>query len=153
MREQAADAIVDFGREDRTRADLLPVTILQDERSLFANAIGNRPYVAAVNGERVALPSGRDTGRPRRSDHPDEALARILTELALADMPPGSTAIAAILSLGDGECRWPVGEPGRRGFHFCRTPCKVPGPYCHLHARLAVARVAQPKQRVAKREG
>ncbi len=34
-------------------------------------------------------------------------------------------------------CQWPIGEPGRPGFHFCGDPW-VPGrPYCEDHCQFA----------------
>ena len=35
------------------------------------------------------------------------------------------------------DCRWPIGDPQHRDFHFCGKP-KMPGfPYCKFHAHLA----------------
>lgn len=36
-----------------------------------------------------------------------------------------------------GECRWPIGDPGQPGFHFCGGR-QIPGqPYCYDHTRRA----------------
>ena len=34
-------------------------------------------------------------------------------------------------------CCWPIGEPGRPGFHFCNAPAIAGKPYCEQHAAVA----------------
>lgn len=49
-----------------------------------------------------------------------------------------------ILDLNDGTCRWPIGDPGQEGFHFCgQNPRASGGPYCDFHARIAYQPVQQ----------
>lgn len=44
---------------------------------------------------------------------------------------------ATILDLTERMCRWPIGHPGERDFHFCGKKT-VPGlPYCAEHASVA----------------
>lgn len=41
------------------------------------------------------------------------------------------------LDLTERMCRWPIGHPGERDFHFCGN-AHVPGrPYCEAHCELA----------------
>lgn len=47
-----------------------------------------------------------------------------------------------VLTVKDGMCRWPIGDPGEEGFHFCAHPPKENGVYCEPHAR----RSYQPQQ-------
>lgn len=43
----------------------------------------------------------------------------------------------SIQTLGECNCRWPIGDPQHADFHFCGKE-KVPGlPYCQFHARRA----------------
>jgi len=36
------------------------------------------------------------------------------------------------------SCQWPIGDPGRRDFHFCESETVVPGkPYCPDHCAAA----------------
>lgn len=43
----------------------------------------------------------------------------------------------SIQTLGECNCRWPIGDPQQADFHFCGKE-KVPGlPYCQFHARRA----------------
>src|SRR5262249_61037586 len=46
------------------------------------------------------------------------------------------TAAVAIFTLPVNGCRWPHGDPGRAGFHFCGAVTEK-GPYCEEHRRAA----------------
>jgi GcrA cell cycle regulator len=35
------------------------------------------------------------------------------------------------------DCRWPIGDPSSRDFHFCGKRKKDGSPYCDFHARQA----------------
>lgn len=46
-------------------------------------------------------------------------------------------------------CCWPIGEPGKKDFHFC-DDVSVPGkPYCDAHARLAYVKIRDRKDDAA----
>ncbi len=46
-------------------------------------------------------------------------------------------------------CCWPIGEPGKRDFHFCDDP-SIPGkPYCEEHVKLAYVRLRDRKEDAA----
>jgi GcrA cell cycle regulator len=47
------------------------------------------------------------------------------------------------------SCCWPIGEPGKRDFHFCDDPSTPGKPYCEEHARLAYVRVRDRKEDAA----
>ncbi|CAL8978592.1 GcrA cell cycle regulator [Rhodoplanes serenus] len=42
-----------------------------------------------------------------------------------------------LLELGEGKCRWPVGDPGATDFFFCGGRTSDGLPYCTYHARIA----------------
>lgn len=42
-----------------------------------------------------------------------------------------------MLTMGEDECRWPYGEPGEEGFHFCRRETVLGRSYCALHQEVA----------------
>jgi GcrA cell cycle regulator len=44
---------------------------------------------------------------------------------------------ATVLTLTEHNCKWPIGDPGRPGFHFCGRSADSSSPYCPEHARLA----------------
>lgn len=55
---------------------------------------------------------------------------------AAPERPRGKT----LVELTNDSCRWPVGEPGRRGFHFCGASgadLENGRPYCAQHAKRA----------------
>ena len=42
-----------------------------------------------------------------------------------------------LLNLTEQTCRWPIGDPGTAGFHFCGRRAELGLPYCGAHARIA----------------
>ncbi|MGE4482353.1 GcrA family cell cycle regulator [Acidocella sp.] len=46
-------------------------------------------------------------------------------------------------------CCWPIGEPGRPGFHFCNAAAVTGKPYCEEHAAIAYVRVRDKREDVA----
>ncbi len=44
-----------------------------------------------------------------------------------------------VLELQPNQCRWPMGDPGTPGFHFCHCPKHEVFVYCEFHARRAYA--------------
>ncbi|PKQ03506.1 MAG: GcrA cell cycle regulator, partial [Alphaproteobacteria bacterium HGW-Alphaproteobacteria-11] len=55
---------------------------------------------------------------------------------------------ATVLTLTEHTCKWPIGDPGRPGFHFCGRGADNGSPYCTEHARMAY----QPAQARRNRE-
>jgi GcrA cell cycle regulator len=51
-----------------------------------------------------------------------------------------------ILTLGECNCRWPIGDPQEADFHFCGKNKVVGLPYCEFHARRAF-QPPQPRRR------
>lgn len=50
----------------------------------------------------------------------------------------------SILSIRNGMCRWPIGDPGEPDFHLCGKPSE--GVYCTFHSSIAFAGKPQRKQ-------
>jgi len=58
--------------------------------------------------------------------------------LGLAKRPsPIKRGGATILDLTERMCRWPIGHPGEKGFHFCGAKTQVGVTYCAKHAAMA----------------
>ncbi|MGC6512634.1 MAG: GcrA family cell cycle regulator [Parvibaculales bacterium] len=53
---------------------------------------------------------------------------------------------ASVLNLTEHTCKWPVGDPGTKNFHFCGARSKANNPYCETHA----AQAYQPTERRRK---
>jgi GcrA cell cycle regulator len=46
-------------------------------------------------------------------------------------------------------CCWPVGEPGKPGFHFCDAVAVAGKPYCAEHAQLAYVKIRDRREDAA----
>lgn len=55
-----------------------------------------------------------------------------------ADDPASANGVS-LIDLTVQMCRWPIGDPGRPGFHFCAEGRATAGPYCARHAAKASA--------------
>ena len=42
-----------------------------------------------------------------------------------------------LLDLSDRVCKWPIGHPGEKDFHFCGKPSNAGFPYCGEHCAVA----------------
>ncbi|MEQ3744635.1 MAG: GcrA family cell cycle regulator [Henriciella sp.] len=51
---------------------------------------------------------------------------------------PKITGAAAVYSLRESNCKWPIGEPGKKGFHFCGERSLEGSPYCSDHKQEAL---------------
>jgi hypothetical protein len=61
----------------------------------------------------------------------------------------GTAQISALqadptLALRPGACRWPIGEPGEAGFHYCGAASVSGRSYCAAHLAIAIDRVLSP---------
>lgn len=51
---------------------------------------------------------------------------------------PKHTGAAAVYALRESNCKWPIGEPGKKGFHFCGERKQEGSPYCSHHKQEAL---------------
>jgi hypothetical protein len=64
-------------------------------------------------------------------------LGRLFRKGLCEPTQPKEPAMVVDLTMFDG-CRWPIGEVGKPGFHFCCVPTVIPGkPYCAAHCAIA----------------
>jgi GcrA cell cycle regulator len=63
---------------------------------------------------------------------------------AAAALAPPAGPGCSLMQLTDATCRWPVGDPGTREFHFCGGTPLAARPYCAYHAALAYAPEGEP---------
>lgn len=68
-------------------------------------------------------------------------------------IPPGERA--TILTLSDKTCRWPIGDPSAKDFHFCGRGPSVNMPYCEHHCQIAYQPIQERRRqkRAARRAG
>ncbi len=87
--------------------------------------------------------SGRAT--PSRAERPRVAIRRkpvinkpVMTEPEIIEeevLEDG--AWATVMTLTERMCKWPIGHPGSKEFHFCGRSAPTSAPYCEAHVRLA----------------
>tara|TARA_R110002124_G_scaffold149220_1_gene315061 strand:- start:207535 stop:207708 length:174 start_codon:yes stop_codon:yes gene_type:complete len=53
--------------------------------------------------------------------------------------------VMTMMKLESGMCRWPIGEPEDKDFHFCAAKCEAGSPYCPEHMAKAQAPTRKPK--------
>lgn len=71
-------------------------------------------------------------GKVHRARLRDKLPHRKAPELIERPRPP-------LLDVGTHDCRFPIGNPGEEGFHFCRQRVETEGrSYCDEHHRLSV---------------
>jgi GcrA cell cycle regulator len=76
--------------------------------------------------------------RPDAAEQPVRTPARLGAPRASPSSIPG-VGLRTILTVGRGECRWPIGEPSRADFRLCG--CAVArGAFCGPHADRAYRR-------------
>lgn len=54
-------------------------------------------------------------------------------------------SIITMEKLKSGMCRWPIGNPEDKDFHFCGEQCDPASPYCDEHMKKAQAPSRKPK--------
>ena len=57
-----------------------------------------------------------------------------------------------ILTLKEGNCRWPIGDPQHPEFHFCGRDKHQGLPYCEFHARKAFQPPQAPRSKREREE-
>jgi GcrA cell cycle regulator len=77
---------------------------------------------------------------PRRAPNP----------VPIEDLVVPISLNVSLVALNDQMCKWPIGDPGADGFHFCGHRNFNGLPYCEYHARLAYQPVSDRRR---EREG
>lgn len=130
--------------------------------SQIANQLGQGCTRSAVLGKvhRLKLPARRGAIRPARAPRPRKLAHRRANNAAqrvkarqkdIAKAKPVSVPVAppdarmiGLMDLTERTCKWPIGDPREPGFGFCGAEKPFDGgPYCALHARVAVKGVAE----------
>ena len=56
----------------------------------------------------------------------------------------------SIFQLTERTCKWPIGDPGGKDFHFCGHDSLDSLPYCEYHAGVAY-QAPEPRRRLRRR--
>lgn len=68
---------------------------------------------------------------------PSAAPRRAQVQVPIEDLVVPISLKVSLLALNDQMCKWPIGDPGADGFHFCGHRSFNGLPYCEYHSRLA----------------
>lgn len=60
---------------------------------------------------------------------------------------PNTTHNCSLVELQSTSCRFPIGDPQDKNFHYCGNTKEGTTPYCHFHARLCYLTPAQARAR------
>jgi GcrA cell cycle regulator len=98
---------------------------------------GSRAFVSGNNALKVhAQPA------PRRTPAP----------VPIEDLVVPISLNVSLLALNDQMCKWPIGDPGADGFHFCGHRSFNSLPYCEYHSRVAYQPVNDRRRERDRRE-
>ncbi|MGV6821146.1 MAG: GcrA family cell cycle regulator [Parvularcula sp.] len=108
--------------------------------SQIANAMGGVTRNAVIGKvHRLGL-AGRATPaapKPVNSAPPEPEVSESrfssisLEALTMSDDRP------TVSSIGNNQCKWPIGDPASEEFHFCGQAASSSKPYCAYHSQLA----------------
>lgn len=72
---------------------------------------------------------------------PDSEIPKTLSAPAARVVAPISKRLT-LTELTERTCKWPIGDPAEKDFHFCGSEAELTASYCPYHAKLAY----QPRQ-------
>ncbi|MFE0758868.1 GcrA family cell cycle regulator [Inquilinus sp. NPDC058860] len=88
--------------------------------------------------------SGRPSPIKRKEDEEEEVAVTVAAEAPPAvekvpakPVPERKSGGATILNLTERMCKWPIGDPRDKDFHFCGKAAHGNLPYCAEHAQIA----------------
>ncbi len=84
------------------------------------------PVKGAEDAVAVPIASGADAATPTP-----------VVRRARSRAKPVKPQVTTLLDLSDKVCKWPIGHPGDKDFHFCGRPSQTGFPYCGEHCAVA----------------
>jgi GcrA cell cycle regulator len=98
---------------------------------------GSRPRKARPPA--TLRPSARSyiSGNTALKIHAHPVPRRTPAPVPIEDLVVPISLNVSLLALNDQMCKWPIGDPGSEGFHFCGHRNFNSLPYCEYHSRLA----------------
>jgi GcrA cell cycle regulator len=120
------------------------------------NAVIGKVHRLSLSGRAKPASSGPRTPRKPRSPsshrssarsftagntalkmHAHPAPRRLPAPRPVEDIVVPISLNVSLLALNDAMCKWPIGDPGIEGFHFCGHKNFNGLPYCEYHSRVA----------------
>jgi GcrA cell cycle regulator len=98
--------------------------------------------VPRVRKPRPAAPHRPSTrgyiaGNTALKPHAPPAPRRLPAPIPAEDVVVPISLNRSLMELNDAMCKWPSGDPGTEGFHFCGHKNFNGLPYCEYHSRVA----------------
>lgn len=126
---------------------------------LSGRAAPSRPARRAAPRPSVARPSkpaAPAVAKPAAKKPATPATPRIVREVAPVETPEPLEArrlengeYATVLTLREGMCKWPIGDPAGAEFRFCGHSTKPGSAYCEAHAAQAYQPQTKRKRKPA----
>ena len=117
------------------------------------NAVIGKVHRLGLSGRAAPAKPKAVVAETRTSVINDEPVAVTVSERrpmrsVLRDLPPITDiglGRATVSSIGNDQCKWPIGDPASEDFHFCGQSTTGGKPYCAYHVQLAF-QPSQPKK-------
>jgi GcrA cell cycle regulator len=77
---------------------------------------------------------------------------RVPVPVPIEDLVVPISLNVTLMALNDTMCKWPFGDPGAEGFHFCGHRNFNALPYCEYHSRLAYQPVNDRRRERERRD-
>jgi GcrA cell cycle regulator len=77
------------------------------------------------------------SGNTALKAHAHPAPRRLPAPIPVEDIVVPISLNVSLMALNDSMCKWPIGDPGAEGFHFCGHKNFNGLPYCEYHSRVA----------------
>jgi len=77
------------------------------------------------------------SGNTALKAHAHPAPRRLPVPIPAEDIVVPISLNVSLMALTDSMCKWPIGDPGAEGFHFCGHKNFNGLPYCEYHSRVA----------------
>ena len=104
-----------------------------------AKPASSSPRQRKVRTSSPHRPSGRHyvSGNTALKTHAQLAPRRMPSPALIEDIVVPISLNISLMALTEQMCKWPIGDPGADGFHFCGHRNWSGTPYCEYHNRVA----------------
>ena len=98
---------------------------------------GPRPRKARSSAPHRPSTRAYVSGNNALKVHAQPAPRRLPSPIPFEDIVVPISLNVSLMALNDQMCKWPIGDPGAEGFHFCGHHNWNGLPYCEYHSRVA----------------
>lgn len=106
-------------------------------RAKPASASKARPRSAKIGTPHRPVSQPQLEGNAALKIHAHPVPRPLPVRVAIEDLVVPISLNVSLLALNDQMCKWPIGDPGADGFHFCGHRNFNTRPYCEYHTRIA----------------